>query len=102
MQAFFDWLKAEKGIELSRQQRAAVEKTEGAGLLVATPGSGKTTVIVCRTAYLMKVRGVPHSRILTLTFGKQSQMDMDRRFEKIFPEMEKPRFSRVSLTELTL
>ena len=95
MQAYWEWLRSEKGIVLSDQQRAAVENTEGAGLLVATPGSGKTTVIVCRTAYLMKVRGVPHSRILTLTFGKQSQMDMDRRFEKLFPEMEKPRFSTI-------
>ena len=95
MQAYLDWLQREKGILLSDQQRAAVENTDGAGLLVATPGSGKTTVIVCRTAYLMKEKGVPHSRILTLTFGKQSQMDMDRRFETLFPEMEKPKFSTI-------
>ena len=95
MQAYFEWLKEKKGIELSTQQRAAVEKTDGAGLLVATPGSGKTTVIVCRTAFLMKEKGVPHRRVLTLTFGKQSQLDMDRRFAQLFPEMEKPRFSTI-------
>lgn len=95
MQVFLDWLKEEKGIVLSEQQRAAVEKTEGAGLLVATPGSGKTTVIVCRTAALMRVKHVPPQRILTLTFGKQSQLDMDRRFARLFPEMEKPRFSTI-------
>lgn len=95
MQAYFDWLESEKGIGLSGQQRAAVEHTEGAGLLVATPGSGKTTVIVCRTAYLMRVKGVPPRRILTLTFGKQSQLDMDRRFAALFPEAEKPRFSTI-------
>lgn len=95
MQAYFDWLREEKGISLSGQQRAAVEKTDGAGLLVATPGSGKTTVIVCRTAYLMRVKNVPPQRILTLTFGKQSQLDMDRRFARLFPELEKPRFSTI-------
>lgn len=95
MQAFMDWLAAEKGIRLSTQQRAAVEKTDGAGLLVATPGSGKTTVIVCRTAGLMCVKKVPAARILTLTFGKQSQLDMEQRFEKLFPELARPRFSTI-------
>ena len=95
MQDYFDWLASEKHITLSPQQRAAVEETDGPGLLVATPGSGKTTVIVCRTARLMRVLGVPDSRILTLTFGKQSQLDMDRRFANLFPELPKPRFSTI-------
>ena len=95
VQEFFDWLAADKRIALSPQQRAAVEQTDGPGLLVATPGSGKTTVIVCRTACLLRVRGVPASRILTLTFGKQSQLDMDRRFAALFPELPKPRFSTI-------
>lgn len=95
MQEFFDWLEREKGVALSPQQRAAVEQTEGPGLLVATPGSGKTTVIVCRTACLLRARGVPASRILTLTFGKQSQLDMDRRFAALFPELVGPRFSTI-------
>lgn len=95
MQEFFDWLEREKGVALSPQQRAAVEWTEGPGLLVATPGSGKTTVIVCRTAFLLRARGVESSRILTLTFGKQSQLDMDRRFAALFPELVGPRFSTI-------
>ena len=95
VQGFFDWLAAEKHIALSPQQRAAVEQTRGPGLLVATPGSGKTTVIVCRTACLLRVHGVPASRILTLTFGKHSQLDMDRRFASLFPELPKPRFSTI-------
>ncbi len=35
---FFTWLQREKRLELSAQQRQAVETTEGAVLLTATPG----------------------------------------------------------------
>lgn len=90
---FFTWLQRSKGVVLSAQQRAAVENADATGLLVATPGSGKTTVIVCRTAYLMQALGVPAQRILTLTYGKQSQLDMQRRFSSWFAELEQPRFS---------
>ena len=83
---FFTWLQREKRLELSAQQRQAVETTEGAVLLTATPGSGKTTVIVCRTAYLLREKKIPAGQILTLTFGKQSQLDMDRRFAALFRE----------------
>lgn len=89
---FFSWLLREKGIALNDQQRAGVENVDGCGLLVATPGSGKTTVIVCRTALLLR-SGVPASRILTLTYGKQSQMDLSSRFASLFPELPAPRFS---------
>lgn len=99
-EAFFKWLEEEKGVALSAQQRAAVTAVEGAGLLVATPGSGKTTVIVCRTAYLTRVKGVPPERILTLTYGKQSQRDMERRFAALFPELVGPRFSTIHALSL--
>ena len=99
---FFTWLQREKRLELSAQQRQAVETTEGAVLLTATPGSGKTTVIVCRTAYLLREKKIPAGQILTLTFGKQSQLDMDRRFAALFPEMEKPRFSTLHALSLSI
>jgi hypothetical protein len=40
------------GIELSRQQERAAQVVDGATLLVAVPGSGKTTVLVARLGYL--------------------------------------------------
>ena len=99
---FFTWLQREKRLELSAQQRQAVETTEGAVLLTATPGSCQTTVIVCRTAYLLREKKIPAGQILTLTFGKQSQLDMDRRFAVLFPEMEKPRFSTLHALSLSI
>ena len=43
---------------LNPQQRAAVEAVDGAVLLLAVPGSGKTTVLITRLGYMTEVCGV--------------------------------------------
>ena len=55
---------------LNEQQEAAVRRVNGATLLLAVPGSGKTTVIVARTGYLMYVAGVQPENILTITYTR--------------------------------
>ena len=50
----------------------------------------------------MREKKIPAGQILTLTFGKQSQLDMDRRFAVLFPEMEKPRFSTLHALSLSI
>ena len=42
------------GLQLNAQQQAAVGAVEGAVLLLAVPGSGKTTVLVTRLGYLVQ------------------------------------------------
>ena len=45
-------------IQLSPQQEAAVKAIDGCVLLLAVPGSGKTTVLVTRIAYMILCRGI--------------------------------------------
>ena len=44
---------------LDDQQRAAVQAVQGPVLLLAVPGSGKTTTLLARLGYLMLGCGVP-------------------------------------------
>ena len=81
---FEQYLIEKHNITLNPQQREAVLHTEGPMLLLAVPGSGKTTVIVCRCAYMTLCRGILPQRILTLTFNKAAQRDMESRFQRLF------------------
>lgn len=79
---------------LSTEQREAILTVNGPVLLIAGPGSGKTTVIVNRVYNLIK-SGVNPKSILTLTFNKAAQLEMERRFEKLYGNRirEKVRFA---------
>ena len=69
---------------LSDQQIAGVTAEEDAVLLLAVPGSGKTTVLVTRIGYLLKVRGIRPENVLTLTYTVAATKDMQRRYEEVF------------------
>lgn len=71
-------------ISLNPQQEAAVQAAEGAVLLLAVPGSGKTTVLVTRLGYLIHCRGVRPEEILTMTYTVAATADMRRRFASLF------------------
>lgn len=72
------------GISLNRQQERAVQMVDGATLLLAVPGSGKTTVLVARLGYMILCKGINPQNILAITFGKQSKSDMKSRFNNVF------------------
>ena len=84
---FTQWKQA-AGLRLDPQQDAAVQAADGPVLLLAVPGSGKTTVLVARLGYLRYVRGVPPERILTMTYTVAAARDMRRRFAALFGEQE--------------
>lgn len=81
---------------LNEQQEAAVRRVNGATLLLAVPGSGKTTVIVARTGYLMYVAGVKPENILTITYTRAAAKEMKERFIKKFATERMPAFSTIN------
>lgn len=64
---------------LDTQQRECCVIDDDAGLVVAGAGSGKTSVIQAKVAYLLKVKGVLPSEILLLSFTNKAAQEMTDR-----------------------
>ena len=73
-------------LRLNPQQAEAVHAVEGAVLLLAVPGSGKTTVLVTRLGYMLCCCGIPADEILTMTYTKAATREMRQRFARLFGE----------------
>ncbi|ANU14167.1 ATP-dependent helicase [Planococcus halocryophilus] len=95
MSQFFERKKQELGVQLNKIQRTAVERTEGPLLLLACPGSGKTTTMIMRIGYLIEEKGVSPSRIKAITFSKASANDMLERYKRFFPSLQPIDFSTI-------
>lgn len=80
----FEDFQRKYNIALNAQQLEAVKAVEGPVLLLAVPGSGKTTVLVTRLGYMIYCMGIGPERILTLTYTVAATHDMGDRFEKFF------------------
>ncbi len=64
---------------LSAEQRRAVVAPNGPLLILAGPGSGKTTVLAARIAYLVIARGLSPERVLALAFARKAARELQER-----------------------
>ena len=63
-------------------QKRAIAHLSGPMMVLAGPGSGKTSVIVERTEYLIRHYGIAESSILVVTFSRAAAREMKERFLK--------------------
>lgn len=70
---------------LNPQQKEAVTTTQGPLLIIAGAGSGKTTVIARRIAYIIEKKLAKPSEILALTFTDKAAGEMEERVDILVP-----------------
>ena len=67
---------------LSEEQQKIVETVDGRVLVVACPGSGKTTTMLERIHYMINTKNIDPRRILMVTFTKNAADEMMTRFKQ--------------------
>jgi len=72
--------------ELSDSQTAAATHGDGPMMVLAGPGSGKTTVIIHRAYYMIAEMNIDPRDILVITFTKAATEEMRRRFAALAGE----------------
>ena len=82
----YEEFKSQYPIRLNRQQEEAVRQTDGPVLLLAVPGSGKTTVLVTRLGYMLHCKNIRPERVLTVTYTVAATKDMKARYISFFGE----------------
>jgi ATP-dependent DNA helicase UvrD/PcrA len=73
---------ASHAVALDEEQQRAAESNTPA-LIIAGPGSGKTTTLVARVAHLIRERGIVPDRVLALTFSRKAAREMRERLDEL-------------------
>ncbi len=77
-------------VKRNPSQLRAIAHLSGPMMVLAGPGSGKTSVIVERTAYMIREGKIPASSILVVTFSRAAAREMKERFLKFTGEPSSP------------
>lgn len=70
---------------LNPAQKQAVVHEQGPLLIVAGAGTGKTTVITSKIAWLVMEKGIKLEEILSLTFTEKAAAEMEERVDRLLP-----------------
>ena len=73
-------------MKLSASQLDAIQRTGQDVCVVAGPGSGKTTVLIERFAWLVEQQGIDPTRILAITFTEKAATEIKERLIKRFSD----------------
>ena len=84
LSARFEGFCREYRLTLNPEQQRAMQSVDGANLLLAVPGSGKTTVLVARLGYMTMAKGINPREIIAVTYTKAAAADMRKRFRAVF------------------
>jgi DNA helicase-2/ATP-dependent DNA helicase PcrA len=72
--------------DLNHKQRLAIESFKAPQVIIAGPGSGKTSVVCHLVDYLINKKGISPGRILVLTFSQSAAAELKQRIEPILPQ----------------
>lgn len=72
-------------MNINKDQKLAIEYDSGPLLIIAGAGTGKTTVITERIAYLIAKKEIHPQHILALTFTEKASREMEERVDKTLP-----------------
>jgi DNA helicase-2/ATP-dependent DNA helicase PcrA len=84
----------EFGVKLDESQSAAVMRTEGALLVLAGAGSGKTRVLTARTAYMLESHNIDPRTVMLVTFTSKAANEMKSRL-LTYPQINKGKVSQL-------